>query len=476
MNNEINNIQTEPSKKEQLLNFIKSKKGLPFIILGAALIVLIIVAALVIPGLFKDNGEEINLFNENLVAFQKGEEWGYANKKGKVVIKAKYDEAYAFASNGLALIKDGEEYGFINKRGEIVIKTKYKDATGFYDCGLAVVMNDDGEVGAINKKGKTVVDFKYSYIGEFNEYGTAVVGKTDDEGVTLYGVVNSKGDIVIPVKYTAIENPNKSGVTVAKSDKEWGVLSKKGEWLIKPKYDSATAFDANGISIVRIGEEYGMVNSKGKVVLAPKYAQITEFSEEEGLAFFLDDDEWGIINTKGKVVLEAEFDKVLAGYKNGMAIVEDGGDYVLINKKGVEIFEFDDCIPYGTYSENGLILVQEVKKSGEGKFGFLDKKGDIVIDYDYKRASDFADCGLAVIFDGKEYGFINKNGKEIIAPEYDSIVSPDGRVGFFSDSFAVVGLEDDNSGKDKLFIISKHGKRVFECDGVQWTVRHKAIG
>ena len=474
MNNEFENIQAESPKKEniwtKLKNKLTNKKGLPFIILGAALVILIIVAALVIPSLFKDKEEDVNLFNENLVCFQKGDEWGYANKKGKVVIKAKFEEAYAFAENGLALVKDDGEYGFINKRGEIVIKTKYVDATGFYENGLAVVMNKDGEVGAINKKGKTVVDFKYSYIGEFNEHGTAVVAKTDDDGTTRYGVVNSKGDLVFPVKYEAIMNPNKSGATVAKVGEEWGVLKKNGEWAIKPKFDSATAFDDNNLSIVQIGEEYGIVNNKGKVILAPKYAQITAFSEDEGLAFFLDEDEWGIINTKGKVVCEAEFDKVIAPFKDGRAIVEDGSDYMLINSKGVEIFEFDDCIPMGQYSDNGLVLVKEVKKSGEGKFGFLDKKGNIVVDFDYKAAQSFSKSGLAAIYDGKEYGFINKKGKEVIAPEYDAVR------GFFDDGFALAAEHDNESGDVKIYIINKNGKHIFECDNAQWLPRHKAIG
>ncbi len=457
MNSEFDNVQTNNSGTAK-------KKGLPYIILGAALIVLIIVAALVLPKMFnKDNDEIVNLFNENLVCVKKGDEWGYVNKKGKWVIKAQYKEAYAFADNGLALVCDDDgEYGYIDTKGKMVIKAKYTAASGFYENGLAVVLKDD-EWGAINKKGETVVDFKYAYIGEFNEHGTAVVGKAEDDGTILYGVVDSKGELVFPTKYEDIENPNGSGCTVAMKDGEWGVLKKNGEWAKKPKFDSATAFDDFNLARVEIDGEYGIINTKGEEVLAVKYEAISAFSEDDGLAFFKQDGEVGIVNTKGKIVLEAEFDDVFAPFKDGKAIVMDGTDYILINKKGEEIFEFDDCRPVGHYADNGLILVQEIKKTGDGKFGYLNEKGDVVIDYDYKAAGNFADNDLAVVFDGKEYGYINKSGKEVISPEYDGAVS------FFNDGFTYVRKYDAEKEEEKFIIINEKGKEIFECDGVRYS-------
>ena len=465
MTNEIENVKkSAPAKKN---------KALPYIILGAVLVVAIIFCAALLPKLLEKDVEEIDLFHENLVCFTDGDEWGYANKKGKIVIKPKFAEAYAFADNGLALVsKDGENYGYINKKGAFVIKDKYKAATGFYDCGIAVVMNEDGEVGAIDKNGETVIDFKYSYIGAFNEDGLAKVGKyIEKEDAVQYGVINSKGEIVMTIKYEDIQLPNKSGATVAKKDGSWGVVSKKGEWLVKPRYVAATAFDEYNLSIVVNEEgEYGLVNTKGKIVLKPKYEEIRPFSEDDGLAFFKQDGEYGVINTKGKEVVSPDYDGVVVDYVDGVAIVRDGDDYLVIDKKGDDVFEFDDCAPTrGGFAENGLICVQEIKKDGSlGKFGFLDKNGEPVVDFEYYSADAFYFGDFALVADDQYYGFIDKSGKEVVSLDYDK-----GLV-FFSDNFGVLYEEDD--GETTCVIVNSKGKVVFsKCENVQWSEGYKAV-
>ncbi len=467
MNNEFENVNPGSEKKNPNKN-----KALLFAIIGAVAVVAIILLAVILPKLFDKKTEEVNLFHEDLVCFFDGQEWGYANKKGKKVISAKYAEAYAFAENGLALAsKDGKTYGYINKKGEFEIKDKYIAGTGFYDNGLAVVMNDKNEVGAIDKNGETVIEFKYASIGQFNEEGLAVVGKYNDkEGRILFGVIDSKGELVFPVKYEDIKLPAKNGSTVAKDDGVWGVLNKKGEWTVKPRYASAEAFDEFNLSIVCNKEgEFGVINTKGDVVIKLGYQAIRPFSEDDGLAFYKEDDKWGVINTKGKVVVDADFDKVFADYADGRAIVEDRDDYIVIDKKGEEIFEFEDCKPCAPYN-NGLILVQEIRRDNKvGKFGYMDTKGELVIDFEYYDAESFYPADFACVMDDQYYGFIDKNGKEVIALDYDEGGA------FFSDGYAVV-FEEDENGDMNCIILNKSGKVVFDkCETVRFDCGYKTV-
>lgn len=53
-----------------------------------------------------------------------------------------------------------------------------------------------------------------------------------------------------------------------------------------------------------------------------------------------------------------------------------------------------------------------------GKIGYINEKGNIVIKPDYLNGNDFAD-GLAAVRQNGHYGFIDETGKFIIQPEYD---------------------------------------------------------
>jgi hypothetical protein len=76
----------------------------------------------------------------------------------------------------------------------------------------------------------------------------------------------------------------------------------------------------------------------------------------------------------------------------------------------------------------------ELKK----KFGFIDKKGKIVILPHFRNARDFSEGLAAVQEEGgymKKYGYINKSGKMVIDYKFSYADS-------FSDGMACVQIKD----------------------------------
>ena len=55
-----------------------------------------------------------------------------------------------------------------------------------------------------------------------------------------------------------------------------------------------------------------------------------------------------------------------------------------------------------------------------GKHGFINKKGDIVIPCEYNDVDDFREGFAPVKIDGK-WGFINKQGQIVVCPKYYSV-------------------------------------------------------
>ncbi len=91
----------------------------------------------------------IGTFNRGVAAFSDGEKWGLINKKGDIIVRAKYD--VAFPMNGLVQVRDRGKVGYLNCSGDEVIKPEYDDGLPFY--AKNTVVKNGGSFTVINKKG-----------------------------------------------------------------------------------------------------------------------------------------------------------------------------------------------------------------------------------------------------------------------------------------------------------------------------------
>lgn len=84
----------------------------------------------------------------------------------------------------------------------------------------------------------------------------------------------------------------------------------------------------------------------------------------------------------------------------------------------------------------------------DGKSGFINNKGQVVIDFEFDGASSFSE-GLARIFVGDKVGFIDVKGNVLIQPKFDAALG-------FSDDLSVVTVGD------KQGYINKKGEIVIK--------------
>ncbi|MBU3187647.1 WG repeat-containing protein, partial [Clostridium estertheticum] len=71
-----------------------------------------------------------------------------------------------------------------------------------------------------------------------------------------------------------------------------------------------------------------------------------------------------------------------------------------------------------------------------GKWGFINKTGEIVIKPQFDFACNFSEGLAAIKVEGKS-GFINKNGKIVIKPQFDNIYDD---VSSFHEGLAMVNI------------------------------------
>lgn len=224
-----------------------------------------------------------------------------------------------------------------------------------------------------------------------------------------------------------LEGESKEGSTVVyrKQDVflEKGLLLDKGSSVWFPKAEVGDFND--GLAVIDYGKRCGYLNRLGNIVILPKYRSCEDFSE--GLAFTTDIRKTFLIDKTGCDV--AIYDQLLLPhpFSEGLAkvsqlddkaenrldgIVNARGEYIIKPRYAKQIHNLFELFDEFDKYFNGLIRMYE-----NGKYGFLDKNGDIAIPFMFDWVSSFENGFAGVVLDGKA-GFIDRNCNAVIDPIY----------------------------------------------------------
>ena len=144
------------------------------------------------------------------------------------------------------------------------------------------------------------------------------------------------------------------------------------------------------------------------------------------------------------------------GFSNGLAKITVDGKAGFINTKGNIVIK-PKLKDAGHFSENLAPF-----ESNNGKWGYINTKGEIVIKPQFDWAISFHE-GLGLVQVGKLWGYIDRNGKIVIEPKFEEASS-------FEEGFAVIGYYDKDfvwtthqrpNGKWQRNFIDKTGKLKF---------------
>ena len=102
--------------------------------------------------------------------------------------------------------------------------------------------------------------------------------------------------------------------------------------------------------------------------------------------------------------LEKEYDYV-GDFTDGLARVEKDGKWGYIDRKGTVVIDL--IYDFVGYFHEGLVGVKK-----DGKYGFLDREGNVVIELIYDDVTDFSDDIAEVELDG-EWFYIDRQGNRI---------------------------------------------------------------
>lgn len=289
------------------------------------------------------------------------------------------------------------------------------------------------------------------------------------------GYINKAGSVVIKPQFDSA-NQFSEGLAVVwdKTSNKDGYIDTSGAMVIQPRFGIGQEF-SEGLAPVDMGDGktplYGFIDKTGRVVIPAKFTWVSKFSE--GLCWVLiqkdgQEDKTGFIDKKGNWVIgPGEISR--ADFSEGVALTLFGNYCSIIDQKGKVIAQLPggmNSVADGGFSE-GLAAVEEpdpAHSSGMSA-GFIDKTGKVVIKPQFDSVVGFTE-GLAVA--GIEtngvmkYGYIDKTGAWVIKPQFSTAYP-------FKEGLAAVGTlipgRSGDSPDNTLYrFIDKTGKVMIKLE------------
>lgn len=288
-----------------------------------------------------------------------------------------------------------------------------------------------------------------------------------------WGFCTPDKQIVIDCKY---DNAFRftEGLARVKKDKKWGFIDIYGNEKTDFSFDDVYAF-SEGLAAVYVHHEgWGYIDQNGKSIISCHGYEVYDFTDD--LALVCSGNKCGFIDKNGLIKFPViydyeplenqfidhfEFIRCPHMFSNGFAQLYKDGKGGILNRNGEVIvpFNYDHISNFS----NDLAKVGNVSNSdGEILYGFVDRRGDLVIDLKYQQKNGNPRGGfseglalVAIINKNSHYTtrfFINKQD-EIIIPASNSYDF----IGRFSEGMAAI--KRDN----KYGFIDKNGDVVIDC-------------
>ena len=357
--------------------------------------------------------------------------FGYVNQLGKVIVPLNFSRLEKF-SDGLAAafpeILNSHLAGYIDKTGRFVIQPRFGDP-GHFKNGLAIVY-EDGVMELIDKSGKIVFKAPKAFNSRGYRYETGPNDLADAFDQKELNPQGTRDESLFPDISQTLRRVGQLYIVRDQSGREQ-LLDKNANVLTTDDINSIIPMNAdttNGVTDSRDNylnglidrkdgdvdflkfrskEKWGLMDASGKQMLPAKYQRILSYNK--GHAAVCIDNKYGFVDATGKMAIKPEYDYVTA-YDDVIAAKKDG-EWKFIDGAGNEIKgpKVDGIIHTGNgywFSDGaGAVLINN-------KVGFIDKSGFLIIQPKYEWAYTFKN-GLAPVWDGRFWHYINKSGKPV---------------------------------------------------------------
>ena len=335
-----------------------------------------------------------------------------------------------YEKNLLRVVKNGK-YGLIDYVGNTVLECEYDSITSLKSVDENLVVKKDNKVGVVNSVGQIIVPIEYKDVkilkeGYKNEY--IIV---DENGNS--GIISTSGTVIVTPSYKEIKYINSAEIYAVKIEEKWNLINKKGE-ILNNSYDDYT-YSKGDYVIVKKDNKYGIITISGEVKIEPIYEELRYAFSVYYIAKL--NGKYGIINTDNTSIIPLEyssmtywedkeiliadvtatetvlFDSNLTEKLRGIFVFEQ--DYIKARVNGIDkyyTYKFEEKDSKDILTKNTLFVSKK-----DGKYGFVDSQGNVVVDYIYDEAKEQNAYGFAAVKLNGLWGSIDKSGKTVLQPQ-----------------------------------------------------------
>ena len=341
-------------------------------------------------------------YEENVLRIKKNGKYGLIDFNGKELLPAEYDEIIGLEgiANSIIIKKDGK-VGLVNDNGSIIIEpvyTEIKNLGDTYKEGY-ITKNEEGKYGIISTTKKQILENKYDEIEQIYLKDYYLVKEGEKRKL-----IDSKGNTIIEKGFDEIKSATSNGIIFVK-DNLYGEINTAGEITIEAKYQELKEAK-NGIYIAKLNDKYGIIDQNQIEKISFNYTGITYNQKAE--IYLAEDAEYktSIIDNNFNVKITGILSEINEDKEYIRMRIND--EYKYYNLKGEEKSNTE------ILKDNTLFLSKK-----DGKYGYVDKKGNVVVDYIYDDATEQNEYGYSAIKKDGLWGSIDKEGNVIIEPKYN---------------------------------------------------------
>jgi len=329
--------------------------------------------------------------------------YGYINSEGKQLLDIKYNQIERIYNNNknddtYLVAFENEKAGFY-KNSNNILKHEYEDIIYDFNNNCLIIQKDNKQ-GVFDLNGNEIINVQYDNIFTSGKY----VNAQNESIIDIYNY-NTKEKINIDNVIAVNETLNTKYAIVITTQEKYKILNLENNELKTEEYDYLEYMYDNNFIANKQGK-YGIVNAEnGTVLLKFKYDLIIKTSNNKVAKCILNKDNITEVFIKDKIAIKSNNINIHI-YDNFINIIGD------------------DCLKYFDFEGNILDSTQIIDKQlyakeEKGKWGFVNKNGDIIVEYKYDFVTEFNELGFAGIMKNGKWGSINLNGEVVIEPIYE---------------------------------------------------------
>lgn len=394
-------------------------------------------------------------YKEGELVVKQNNKYGIININGYEKIKPEYDnivaDGYYSSENGYKndgyivsnTTDQGYRYGYINNEGEKILEPNYNELSRISytdENKIYLLCAENGKYGVFENE-KNIIPNEYQEIAyiEGNDFCIVQKGKK-------FGVINLQGSMMLQVKYLQI-NVNGDYLYVTDENSIQKVYDKKGnETEINPSTAilSTNSEENYKIHIDTSNEATVYSIYQGETKLTAENYSYLEYLFDNYFIASNAQGKIGVIDANGNVKIEMKYDTLqkiadtnliqtletatqntsifskelnLVAQMTSAKVEKMDNDLIKIyNTETIQYIDYSGAQKQNTevYPNNSIFAKKE-----NGKWGFVGKEGNVVVDYQFDDVTEINEYGYAGVKKDGKWGVIDRNGNIIVDCIYE---------------------------------------------------------